>query len=243
MIRCYTKTGSRHADRREENQDAVRSGEKGQLLALALADGVSSCRAAGPGARTACRAAVDALLDKGERLFTLSGKQAAAIVLSEILAALSAQAGGDGAALEEYSSTLACALVDRESGRTFYCSVGDSLILAAGGKGCQVVAMPDSRWNGCCATTTRGAAGQAQAGSFDAGAYHSIVLCSDGAWRLMYDKNRLNPAVRRLLLEGDYRGLSRYLEGCPTPDDCTLLSFEKESGQRKLPYAVLGSPA
>ncbi len=243
MIRSFSKTGGLHRDRREENQDAVLSGESGRFLALALADGMSSCRAAEAGAHTACRVAVDLLLAHGSRFLTFSGHKTAALLLTQILSELAALAGGDGMALEDYSSTLACVLLDKEAGRAVHCNVGDSLILAAGEHGCRVVAMPDSRRDGCCATTTAGAAGQARAGSFDTGAYHSILLCSDGAWRLMYEKNRLYPAVRRLLLRGDYGGLGGYLDNQDCRDDCTFLSFEKERKQRKLPVGSCGVSA
>ena len=223
MIRCFSKTGNLHTGRQEENQDAILSGENGRFLALVLADGVSSCQEAGPGARVACRTAADLLLTQGTRFLMCRGRQAATMLLPQILAALTALAEEDGVPLEEYSSTIACVLLDRVEGKAAYCSVGDSLILAAGENGCRVLAMPDSHRDGCCVTTTRGAAQQARAGSFDVGDYHSILLCSDGAWRLMYDKNRLAPPVRHMLLCGNYGGLSYYLNGRESQDDCTFI--------------------
>ena len=184
MIRCFSKTGNLHTGRQEENQDAILSGENGRFLALVLADGVSSCQEAGPGARVACRTAADLLLTQGTRFLMCRGRQAATMLLPQILAALTALAEEDGVPLEEYSSTIACVLLDRVEGKAAYCSV---------------------------------------AGSFDVGDYHSILLCSDGAWRLMYDKNRLAPPVRHMLLCGNYGGLSYYLNGRESQDDCTFI--------------------
>lgn len=227
MVRCFSKTGQFHRDRGEEDQDAVLFGERGRYLALALADGVSACRAAGAGARAACDTAVALLLEYGDLFFSRGGEAAAEWLLDQTSYELAERFGGTGLPLEEYSSTLACVLLDRQAERCLYFSVGDSLILTAGAEGCREVAAPDVCRAGCCCTTTRNALLRAKTGTVDLADCHSLLLCSDGAWRLMYENDRLKPEVAELLQEG--RGLEGYLNERENRDDCSVICCELRS--------------
>ena len=226
----YFSTVGRH---HEQNQDFFLFDKSRTYCAMVLADGVSTCSKSGKGAETVCHAVTEYLLQHGKRFFAMDSQEATNYLLDYILFKLKQTAEQESALLEEYSSTMACILVDRYQNQMLYFSIGDSLILAAKEDKCSVVAMPSDSRNGCCVTTTFNASAMAKAGKIDTKNIHSVIICSDGAWHHMYHRNRLNPLVKETLIHQDYEQLKDFLMEKDRFDDCSFISVNLKEYQRR----------
>lgn len=225
MIDMISNIGNGHSVRNEENQDAICFEENKRFSVIALADGVSTCRRAKEGATIASQSLVQLLSQKGDYFLEFEKNQIAENVLTHILYKLNEQSIAGENPIEEYSSTIAGALFDKKKNSLLYFSLGDSLILATGRDGCKVLAMPTNSINGCCVTTTQNAAGMIDAGIIKACDYNSVVICSDGAWREMYEKNRLKQEVARFIYHNEYEKLKDFLLAQNVFDDYSFISM------------------
>lgn len=225
MIYEYSRTGARHAASGVENQDAIRFGRNERYSAIALADGVSACSEARAGAELASGELVRLLLKTDEQLRSLENRQLARFLLSRIRYQLEQRAAQEGCAPEEYSSTAAAALWDRQENRLLCFNLGDGMILAQGG-GSRILAMPSDSAEGCCSTTTQGACRMTELKLVDSAGLQAVLICSDGAWRQLFHKTRLKPEASALLEACDWAGLEAYLAGQDCADDCSFVSLE-----------------
>ena len=98
---------------------------------------------------------------------------------------------------------------------------------------CKVISMPADSSSGCCVTTTKGVEKKASVSLCDLGPIESIVICSDGAWHEMYDKNRLKPEVARMLAVNEYDALSDYLNSRNCFDDYSFISLDLRPKNRR----------
>lgn len=217
---------SRAGVRRQENQDVVCSGKNGRYEVISLADGVTSCQEARAGAEIASRAVTELFLRCGGYFLGSRGAETAGLALSHVLHELRCRAEADAQELREYSSTVSSVLYDRRTKRLLLFHLGDSLVIAAGGGSCRVLAVPSDSTGGCCVTTTRNAAEMAAVYVLEAGELETVFICSDGAWGRMFAQNRLRPEVRRLLAGGQRGALQAYLAEQETADDCSFISME-----------------
>lgn len=218
--------GSNHNYENMKNQDAVLFRKKGEYCVIALADGVSSCKKAKIGAKITCRSVTDFLLEHAERLFCMNEKDTTSVLLSHVIYCLNERAKKDNSRIEEYSSTLACVLFDRSNERMLYFSIGDSLITAVKDNSCYIVAMPSDSRNGCCVTTANNAVSMAETGIIDTENLYSVMICSDGAWHLMYRRSRMQPMIREMILERRYNELKENLVNKERSDDCSFIIVE-----------------
>lgn len=226
MIYQYSTIGLRHAATGGENEDALSSGENGRYTAITLADGVSACREARAGAERASTVLKKMLLDKGTDLFDFSGRQIAEVTLCHILYHLERLAEANGGTAEDYSSTISGVLFDRWKDRLLLVNVGDGMILAQGSCGSRILAVPSDSSRGCCVTTTRNACLAATAKVMTAEGLDSVLICSDGVWRHLFENGRLEPEVAELLAGEDWRGLAAYLDSWDRQDDCTFIALD-----------------
>ena len=60
----------------------------------------------------------------------------------------------------------------------------------------------------------------------DTDGIESVVICSDGAWRQMYNKNKLKPEVFDLLVKNEYDGVKEFLIGQNCFDDYSFISLD-----------------
>lgn len=216
----------RRGERREECADAVFGGCRGAYSVISLADGVSMCRHAAEGADAACRAATELLLKHGGYFISSPEKRAASEALSHVLGRLRERAESAGADVSDYSSTLSCVLIDRKRKRLLCLSLGDSVVIACGRGKCRVLLSPAAHSeNGeICATGTTGAENALCVKSLDASDVDSVTICSDGAWRHMFESGRIRETVRELLLSGDCAGLGDCLAAETPEDDCSFIT-------------------
>lgn len=226
MIKEFSEAGTHHMDTDGKNQDAICHGHNKNFFVISLADGVSACKEAKSGAEIASMAITNLLLKKGEHFLEFDDVQIAEFVLSHILFELKQRAKEESKDLEEYSSTVASVLVDKKNNRMLCFNLGDSIIMAAGNGKCRVLSMPTDSSFGCCVTTTIGATTMASVKLFDTSSIDSIMICSDGAWRQMFDKNKLKPKVFKLLTNSEYDGLRTFLATQNCFDDYSFISLD-----------------
>lgn len=232
LVNILSGMGTHHFDVGSENQDAVCYGHNREFSVISLADGVSACEEARCGAHIASRAITDLLLKKGEHFLEFEEKQIAELALSHILCELRRKAAEDFKEIYEYSSTIASVLYDEKRGRMLCFNLGDGIILTTGnGRSC-VLAMPADSSSGCCVTTTKNAKSMALAKVFEARSMESALICSDGAWRHMFLKNRLKPEVAALLANREFNGLKEFLEKQDCFDDYSVIVMDLQRKDR-----------
>ena len=226
VIHQLSKTGTYHLDAHEENQDALCYGCNRSFSVISLADGVSTCKEAKRGAEIASRAITDLLLQKGDHLFGFENQQIADFALSHVLYELKQKASEDRENLAEYSSTIASVFWDKRHGKLLCFNLGDSLIMATGKSGCRVLAMPSDSSSGCCVTTTKNALLMATVRVIDTSQIESVIICSDGAWKPMFTKNKLRPEVAALLIRQEFEELKAFLNKQDCFDDYSFISMD-----------------
>lgn len=234
MITMLSNIGTHHVDKNGENQDFVFYGHNKKYDVISLADGVSSCGEAKCGAEIASKAITNLLLKKGEHFLEFENEQIAEFALSHILSELSHRAVDDSKDVEEYSSTISSVLFDKRHGKILYFNLGDSIIAATGNGQCRVLAMPSDSSSGCCVTTTKNAASMVSVKVIDVGFVESVVICSDGAWKQMLNKNKLKPEVAGFLANNEYENLKEFLVKQDSFDDYSFISLDiRQKNRRK----------
>lgn len=226
MINIFSNRGTCHAASHTENQDAVCHAENKRYAVISLADGVSSCREAKTGAEIAGSAITNLLFKKGSMFFEFDDRQVSELVLSHILYELRQQAKEEEKEPEAYSSTVSSVLFDKNKQRLLCFNLGDSIILAAGGGRCRILAMPADSSSGCCVTTTENAHVMAFSRVISTAGMESVMICSDGAWRQMFEKNRLKPEVSSLISNHEFDRLEEYLRRQEIFDDHSMISMD-----------------
>lgn len=226
MVREWSKAGAYHHNKSEENQDAVLYGANQRFSVIALADGVSSCREAKSGARIACEAVTELLLKKGGYFLEFEKEKRAEFAVSHILYKLKKKSQESGGSTEEYSSTIAGVLLDKKAEKLLILNLGDSLILTVKKGECLILSMPSDSASGCCVTTTENASLMVRTDVIDAAGLESILICSDGAWSHMFEKNVLRQEVKMAITGNDYDRLGRYLELQNGFDDYSFISID-----------------
>ncbi len=233
MVQRYSKMGSYHTNVNGENQDAIYCGQNNNCFVISLADGVSSCLKSRTGAEIASRSITDLLVNKGTSLLNYGNEQIADFVLSHIFYELDKEATHDEKDVKEYSSTIASVFIDRKKGEVLCINLGDSIILGIEDGKCRVLAMPADSTSGCCVTTTTNAHIFASVSRYEEKVFESIVICSDGAWKSMYEKNKLKPLIGRILVEKDYNGLASFLSEQDCYDDSSFISLNFQNENRR----------
>lgn len=225
--------GKHHEYKSERNQDALLYRKRGKYFAMGLADGVSTCEHSKEGAEITCETVIDFLLKHSERLFYMDENEVANGIILNVRHYLKKIAEEYGNSIEDYSSTLACVLFDTVNNKMLYFSIGDSLITATKNDNCYIVAMPCDSRNGCCVTTTFNAGLMAKVGIIDVDNISSVMLCSDGAWHLMYRRNRMSQEIKDVVVKREYDKLKEILLDKERSDDCSFISVDLGAFHRR----------
>lgn len=221
-----SKAGSYHTKQDMPNQDAVLYDSDRRLTGLFLADGVSQCARGSAGARLSCEAMKNLLMKKGACFFSLEEPEIAEFAMSHVFHTLRGEAARAGEPVDDYGSTMACVLVDRRGGRMMTLNLGDGLIAGVRDGSLKILAMPDDASEGCCCTTTHGAARRTAVRFVDTRDLDEVFVCSDGAWRTLFDGGRMREEARQLLCHGSCAALAEYLRSADTFDDCSFISMD-----------------
>lgn len=233
VIHELSRTGTHHALANVENQDALCHDKSKDMCVISLADGVSACGEAKRGAFLASEAITNLFLKKGRHFLEFEEEQIADFAVSHILCTLKQEALHASRPIIDYSSTVASVLVDKRKKRMLCFNLGDGMILASGNGRCRVLCMPADSTSGCCVTTTRRAEKMVSVKLCDIGSMESVVICSDGAWREMFLKNRLKPEVAEMLSNNAYDALSDFFVRRNCFDDCSFISLDMRQENRR----------
>lgn len=223
----WTRTGCHHLQSGEESQDALLHGENAAYTAAAVADGVGSCRSSGTGAQTACRTAIDALLQNGDLFMRCDPRKAAAYIAAQVRQALSVRALRDGHPIADYASTLLCCLRRRADDRLLLISLGDSMPLCILGDEITIPLLPGDSSCGIRTTADDASALYTEAAPLEASEWDRVILCTDGAWGAWFDRGSIRPNVADLLRRGDYGSLTGWMQQRRIDDDSTFAVISK----------------
>lgn len=226
MVSLLSDIGMYHRETDGENQDVVSQKEGKRYSVISLADGVSTCSRAKTGAAIASASIANLLFKNASFFLEFNEKQIAEYALSHILSELTQQAENDLTNLCEYSSTVASVLYDRVTRKLLFFNLGDSIIIAVENGLCKIVSMPSNSMDGCCVTTTDGAIESIHTGVIEATSLDAIIICSDGAWHHMFEKNKLKPAVAAMLCGKAFNELADYLSAQRCYDDYSFISLD-----------------
>lgn len=218
----YSTVGSNHRKAGLDNQDCVLTAENDRRAILVLADGVSSCAAGGEGARLVCERLRERLLGETVELFDEDVKTLSQEILGCALETLRETAAASGRAIEDYSSTLSLALVDKTDGRALLFQLGDSLIfIERDGKIVARLGEVSDRAETVC-TTTKNAQLAVTVRVLLSMDYDSITMLTDGAWRPIYRDRATFAAAISELQSQNSAALIRRLQSTNDPDDASL---------------------
>lgn len=229
MVIEYSKIGEYHKEKKCENQDVIYYDENDNFQVISLADGVSACKKSKYGAEIVAKSITNLMIKKGSYFFDFSAGETAHLVLSHILYELKqcAKNNEDIENINEYSSTLACVVVDKKKKSILCFSLGDSIIMASGnGQTCIVTPPSSYSEDGCCVTTTKNADLLASVKIINSDNVESIMICSDGAWKKMYEHQKLKPEIKEILVNNRYDQLNKYLSEQRCFDDCSFIAYK-----------------
>ena len=229
MMDAFTMTGSRHRAANVENQDAFFHASNLFGMVGTLADGVSSCAHAGDGARQSAAALGFLLSRHGEHLSDMPREDAALCAVTHMRYDLDRLARQSDIPVEEYSSAVAGVFWPLDGGELLTVNLGDCLILGVDDTPCcKVLSIPADSRNGCPATTTPGAEHMMQIRLHRAEKLRRVMICSDGAWDLMFSREgRLAPDVSRWLCSGDLQSLKEYIANRAPVDDASFVMLQR----------------
>lgn len=225
MISIYSEAGIFHNARGSGNQDTAVSAENDRYTAIVLADGVSSCRRSGEGSRFIARAAADYLMDNCGGLFEQKSEWIREAVSEEIKERLAIYAYETDCDIADLSSTLAFVLADKKEHRAICFNLGDGLIISASPEKCRVEVQPDIIPGGCHVTTTEGFENVVRCSIIDTSDISTLAICSDGAWRALFHRNKMREDIRSAFMAGDMKYIFRFLGRCSLFDDHSIISF------------------
>ncbi len=221
----YTKKGQYHECEKEVCGDVVRGLDNGEFTVLALADGVSGCKYGADGAGIASSCAVDYLCRQYMNLHILP-KEWPVYLMNLIKKTLMEAANNDKSRFIEYSSTLIVILIDYRKQVMYYCNIGDSILLTIDKSKCQIVCMPQGMNSECPVITTEGIECGIVSGVLNISDVNSIMLCSDGMWRMMYNQTIMKPEIKELLFKENYRDFKQFINASNNIDDCSFALAE-----------------
>ncbi len=233
MITGFSKAGEYHNNDNTKNEDYIASEENAGYCIIALADGVSSCKKSGVGAKVSCLSLTRLLSKKGNCFFGFDKKESAQIIINQILFELKEKCLSDNGNIEDYSGTIACALYDKRNKRLFVLSLGDSLILSSDKNGCKVLAYPADSSRGCPCTTTSSAEKLVYINILENFRAEAVYIFSDGAWQKLFSGNRLREDIKKILEEKNYDELICFLNNTQSKDDQSFISINFDDKKRR----------
>lgn len=217
---AYTKMGVN----RHENQDYYLHKENQFVEIIVLADGVSSCKEGKTGASVSCQTAADIMLNKWNYLFASDKDTVVRLIVNRVIDNLKSECTKSGKTLNDYSSTLSFACLDKNNRRLMVFSLGDSFIYKLSENELRLMYQPkELEDNHCYTTTTKAVEKEVYLNILDSAGIDSVILCSDGAWNLFYDQNIIKEDFMTAFINKNFNAVKNYLCEIENPDDCTFI--------------------
>lgn len=231
MITTFSHAGGHHLFNNAYNQDAICTEQNERYIAVSLADGVSTCSKAQQGAKIACNTVNKLLINNAPYFFNANNKLIANTVISYVLSCLNRQATVDKASIEDYSSTIVSALIDRDTNSAIVINLGDGVIFRTSNGTAGIVSLPNKSINGCYSTTTENAEQVIDVKKVSFAENDSFIICSDGAWKELYNKNKMKLEIINIICNNQWNMLHDYLSERDCFDDysCIIIDLKKQS--------------
>ena len=192
----FRRTGTMHIKDGKDCEDSVSRNYDAQsgVTAVALSDGAGSYAKAAIGSDITSRCAAELLVQKFDLLYELDDDTVSSYILREVTAALQTAADRDGAAFEDYSSTLLLAAMHPD-GRYLIFHVGDGAVIGFTDKcECSVLSLYDhiGPANEATFVTVPNTEYHILRGS---GGFYAFSLMSDGPEEFMVNEVEVSPRV------------------------------------------------
>lgn len=217
----FSQKGMYHKQNDEVCGDVVRGLDNGDFAVLVIADGVSTCSFGSEGASIVSSCALEYLQYQFERLHTLP-KEWVNFLLKSVLERLSVVAKLHNSSVEEFSSTLLVSVVDKVRNELYYCNIGDGMLLSVENEKCPILSMPQGDGFFCPVTTTRNVLQVVDSGRKNLDEVSRVVMCTDGAWRKMYNRYTMKTEVKKQLLKNDINEFASYMQTATDVDDSSF---------------------
>ena len=220
-----SKKGLYHETTNGKTGDIIHCVDNGRFVALAMADGVSCCKCGNHGAEIASRIAVEYICSQYGAMKLLPLRWTDTVV-RRIRQKLESESIMDGNDIQDYSSTLLAVLVDREQGLLYYCNIGDGILMTVQQQRCPIISMPHIGMGECPVVTTKNIERVIDSGRVSLHGIDHILICTDGAWKLIYQNSILKPCVKKYLLSGAFQKVIEYIETAENVDDSSIAIIE-----------------
>lgn len=217
----YTKRGMFNEERKEPSGDILQVLDKDECIVLSLADGVSECTHGADGAKIAGSVAINYVANSYSELHFLP-KDWGECMLNLIRKELKLIAESKEVLFEEFSSTLMILLIDRKRGIMHYCNIGDGILISVNNEKCPIICMPQGNGNTCPVVTTDGVESILETGVVPLEKIKNIIMCTDGAWKLIYEHNIIKSDIKEYVLNGDFEKFKEYIKNSSSIDDCSF---------------------
>lgn len=224
-ITSFSKKGIYHSQSNTENQDAVCYAEENGACVITLADGVSECSESKRGAETASKALTNLLIDKGSYLLQFEKREIASMTLSHIREELDDHAAHENKTINDYSSTIAGVLFDETKKTLMTLNLGDGMIIAVKKGCCKILSMPSDSSSGCCVTTTNNAENSTIVNVDNNSDWESVIIFSDGAWKLLFERNKLKAEIISMFENQRFDHLKQYMNRQNSFDDSSFIAL------------------
>ncbi len=228
MKTTYQKTGENHLAHGMENQDVIFEAESKTAKILAIADGVSSCSNCKRGAKIACEAVSEIMLNETEYIFESSKKKAKGLLTSYVYEKLLIEARKNNETIESYSSTLCFVCLYKKKNIVMVFVLGDSLVYQIHDRKISLACIPelfdDSR---TYTTTTKNNKDIAIIEMFHISDDSKFILVSDGAWKTFYSKGLISEDFEKAMQE---ENIMRFIENQKCRDDCSIAMLSIQKG-------------
>lgn len=233
MVYFYSDPGQDHMRSRIENQDCCLWSETANCTAIVLTDGAGTCQYAAEGAQYAANALLSLLLEQSEHCFLADEKELTSMIFESVLDAQKQLASSMKTDLTELSSTYAALLYDQSRQQVMCISLGDSIILQTGtNRSRGIISAPSSSRYGTPVSTTEQGFQDISIERFNVRGDESFAICSDGAWSMMYSRNRMKAEFRASLENDDFAGLHERLQNERPEDDCSFIAISLKDLQK-----------
>lgn len=223
-VEAYSKHGAEKTA--AQNQDFTYSQSTKDIDFVAVADGVSQCELSKEGAEFVCKTAATAVIDEADYLFSIPCEKAAALLVRYFQSQIKQLASENNTDARKYSSTLSFICRHKKLGKIMTFNLGDSCIYTIDSKkSIRQLNISNSFYTATISTMTSGAEAETVVNIYDESEFSSVLLCTDGFWKLMEGNRKNGKGLKEAIRNRDVAYLTEFVDNVCNPDDCTFLYF------------------
>ncbi len=229
----YSVPGKYHLNKGICCQDYILHSENQNFMFFALADGVSTQEKSYEGAKIACKTAAQLFMRNDKLFLQFSSEKAISLLIDEIRYMLQICSSEEKCSIECFSSTLSFVLIDKSSKDIYFFNLGDGICLTTFDEKISVINAPCDSSNGCYVTTTKYVDKSVRFVKSNCYIFDSVVLMSDGAWQILYEKGVPKEDYRKELIGRSYKQLIEKYDSEEKFDDCSFIAIDISKMRKK----------